>query len=357
MKVWKYSEMVAKLEGDIDLQDETFILPNELAGYFNEAIQEAEAEIHGTREDYFLTSMPVPLVTGLGTYSYPPDIYIRKIRGIVYANGTIIYPVKKIKTMHEFTQIAMTTYFGPNDEYRHYEQNTAPGQDQIVIFPTSRETAILPQANPTQPTLAFTPMLLWYLRTAQRIPLLGEFMDLYESYILPAAVNTGTNVITLTKTTYVLGDVILFYPIAFPGGTAGLPSGLTASTLTQPTLYYVITTGTPGQIKVATSLANAVAGTAVVLGTTGSATGYFNVSFQMTNLVQQNLQVDIPEFATFIQQWVKCRCFEKEGDPRLSGATATLEQQRMQMVGTLAEMVVDLDTTIQGDFTHYQEMS
>lgn len=357
MKVWKYGEMVSKIEGDLDLQDETFILPNELTGYFNEAIQEAEAEIHGTREDYFLTSTPVPLVTGLDTYSYPNDIYIRKIRGIVYANGTIIYPVKKIKSWHEFTQISMTQQFGLSDWYRHYERNSAPGQDAIVIFPVSRETAILPQANPTQPLSAFTPMLLWYLRTAQRIPLIGEFMAYFETYILPTAVNTGTNAITLTKTTYVTGDVIEFFPHAFPGGTAGLPSGLTASTLTQPVLYYVITTGTPGVIKVATSLANAVAGTAVTLTSTGSATGYFNIDFQMTTLIQQNLQVDIPEFATFVMQWVKCRCFEKEGDPRLQGATATLEQQRVQMVGTLAEMVVDLDTTIQGDFSHYQEMS
>lgn len=349
MKVWQYQEMVNKLEGDMDLQDETFIQPNELIGYFNEAIQEAEAEIHGTREDYFLKSVPLPLATGVATYSYPDDIYIRKIRGIVYANGTIIYPVKKIKTWHEFTQIAMTTYFGPNDEYRHYEQNVGPGNDQIVLFPTSRETAILPQISPNS---SFTPMILWYLRNAQRIPIVGEFIPNYETFILPANFNIVTNVVTLVTTTYVTGDVIQFISKAAPGGTAGLPSGLTANTN-----YFVILTGTPGQIKVATTLANAVAGTAVVLGSTGSTTGYCNVSFQATMLIINQLLIDIPEFATFIMQWVKCRCMEKEGDPRLSGATATLEQQRMQMVGTLTEMVVDLDTTLQGDFTHYQEMS
>ena len=350
MKVWTYLEMKTKVIGDLDLQDESFIQPDEMIGYFNEAIQEAEAEIAGTKEEYFLSQYNFPVVAGVSVYQLPPDIYINKIRRIVYSNGPLIYEVKKIKEWRKFTEIALTANFGPNDWYRYFIQNISPGNMQFVLFPASRETAILPQQ--TGQTTGFTPLIFWYMRNANRIPVHGEFVQRYETYLQQAQVNTGTSVITLKNTTYVTGDQVQLSPVAFPGGTAGLPAPLAAGTT-----YYVITTGTPGQIKLATTAALAAAGTNITLTTTGSATGYFNLSIAATDLIINVQLVDVPEFATFVMQWVKCRCFEKEGDPRLQGVVSTLEQQRKQMVDTLTEMIVDNDTTIELDYTHYQEMS
>lgn len=341
-----------KVIGDLDLQDETFIPFNELVGYFNEAIGEAEAEIHGTREDYFLKSYSFPCALGVNSYSLPDDIYINKIRGFVYSNGTIIYDIKRIRAWREFNNIALTQSFGPNDDYRYIIQNTSPGNIQLLLVPKARETAVLPQLNPSTPASWFTPMVLWYLRNAQRIPITGEFIVDWEQYVIPTAVSTGAGTLTLAQTTYVTGDQIKLFPFAAPGGASGLPSPLVAGTI-----YYVITTGTLGVIKLATSAANAAAGTNITLTTTGSSTGYFNLYYSATQNVINAMLVDIPEFATFLMQWVKCRCMEKEGDPRLTGAVQTLEQQRKQMVDTLTEMVVDIDTEIQPDFTHYQEMS
>lgn len=66
--------------------------------------------------------------------------------------------------------------------------------------------------------------------------------------------------------------------------------------------------------------------------------------------------VDIPEFYTFIIQFMKCRCLEKEGsDPRLPQAAAILEHQREMMVSTLSNRVPDDDNTIIPDMTHYFE--
>lgn len=349
MKNWTYLEQKNKVIGDLDLQDESFIQPDEMIGYFNEAITEAEAEIHDTREDYFLKSFYLPCAVNQDTYSLPGDIFANKIRGFVYSNSTIIYDIKRIRTWHEFNQIAMTASFGPNDDYRSYITNAGPGQTKLILSPKSRETAILPQISPAS---QFTPMILWYLRNAQRIPIHGEYIVDWETFILPANVNIATDVITLVQTLYVTGDQVMLAPFPAPGGVLGLPAPLKVNTV-----YFVITTGTAGQIKLATTLANAVAGTAIDITTTGSATGYFNVYVAATDTYINQMIVDIPEFATFVMQYVKCRCFEKEGDPRLTGATATLEQQRMQMVSTLQEMYVDNDNEIQADFTHYQEMS
>lgn len=66
---------------------------------------------------------------------------------------------------------------------------------------------------------------------------------------------------------------------------------------------------------------------------------------------------DIPEFANFIMQYVKVRCYEKEGHVNTSKAMEDLEQQRAQMQSTLANMVPDDDNTIEPDFSSYEEMS
>lgn len=358
MKIWTYLEQKTKIIGDCDLQDEEFVQTDEMIGYFNEAISEAEAEIHGIREEYFLKSSFIPVVVGQDTYPYPDDIYIRKIRRIVYSNGTIIYEVKKLKELSKFKDIALTTQFGPNDDYRHYSINPAPGQDAIVLLPKSRDTAILPQVLLGN-SAPFTPQILWYMRCAQRVPIHNEYVKNWEQFILPQAITPtgppGGNVIQLNQTGYANGDQVQFFPFAAPGGSAGLPAPLVPGVT-----YFVIPVGpqTPGLVQLASTAQQAATGISdIILTNTGSATGYFNVSIAATDAIIDSTIIDIPEFATFIMQWVKCRCFEKEGDPRLTAAVSTLEQQRAQMVGTLKEMVIDTDTEIEADFTHYQEMS
>ena len=357
MKTWTYLEQSTKIMEDCDLQDEAFVQGNEMIGYFNEAISEAEAEIHGTREEYFLKKTYLPTVVVQNQYSYPEDIYIRKVRGIVYSNGTIIYDIKKLKTWHKFNNIALTEQFGPNDDYRWYSTNDGPGSDHIILLPESRETTILPQVLLGN-SAPFTPHILWYMRCAQRIPILGEFIKYWEQYILPTAVNpsggTGTNTIQLNQTQYVLGDQVQFFPHAAPGGLAGLPTPLMPNT----TYFVIPVPGQPGLVQLASTLLQAQTGIPDILLTNqGSLTGYFNVSVAATLPYINETIIDIPEFATFIMQWVKCRCFEKEGDPRLTGAISTLDQQREQMIDTLKEMVIDNDSEIEADFTHYQEMS
>ena len=348
MKVWTYLEQKTKIVGDCDLQDEQFIQSDEMIGYFNEAISEAEAEIHDTREEYFLTKQFIPSVINVNSYALPANIYANKIRGFVYTNGTIIYDIKKLKIWHKFTKVEYADRFGTQDDYQYYVTNDSPGNVALIITPPPRETSILPQLAVGN----FQPFKLWYFRGASRIPVHGEYIPNFETYIIPSNVNIGTDVITLLQTTYLTGDQIKFTPVAAPGGASGLPAPLVANTV-----YFVITTGTPGQIKLATTAANAAAGTAIDLTTTGSSTGYFNVSIAAQDTLINAILVDIPEFSTFVMQWVKCRCFEKEGDPRLGGAVGTLEQQRKQMVDTLTEMIIDADTEVEADFTHYQEMS
>lgn len=336
MKIWTYSEARTKILEDLDLQDQTFILSNELIGYFNEGVEEAESEILKIDEDYFLTSFFIPLVQGQIAYDYPYNIYAYKLRGIEYSNATQIYPIKKFRRKNKFDNMAYAQQYGSSDDYRWFHTNDSAGAAKINLQPAARETAIVPPlANP------FTPVTGWYIRHANRIPRLGEYIPRYDSIVASTSINIGTDVITVAST-FVTGDAVKLTT------TATMPGGLVSGTI-----YYAIASGT--SLKLATTLQLALAGTAIDITSTGSGVLYISIAANQT--IVDNTLIDIPEFTKFVIQWAKCRCFEKEGDPRLSGATDTLTQQRNQMVSTLTEAQPDDENLVEPDMTAYDEMT
>lgn len=227
---WTWKEIKDKVRRDLDLIEETFISSDEMLGYANEAIDEAEAEIHAIYEDYFLTSSAVSLVSGTSEYSLPSDIYAHKIRGIVYTSGDIIFQVPRIRDWNKFLKMAHETQYPDTTRYCYIIKNaSAASGPKIVLFPQARETSS-------------TVMTVWYLRNAN-------------------------------------------------------------------------------------------------------------------HLVDDDSICDIPEFVNFVIQFIKARCYEKEGHPNGDMAIGVLERQRKLMVETLTEMVPDGDSTIEMDLTSYEEMN
>lgn len=362
MKIWLYSEMKQKVLNDNDLQDETFVSPNELAGYFNEAIEECAGEIHEMNKDYFKTKFYVPIVSGTSSYDLPFNIFGNKIRGLIYANGSQIYSIKRFRRRFEFEDIAFTDQYGSADDYRYLLVNHRPGQATLEFHPAPRETAILPPS-----ASAFTPVILWYLRSAARVPMVtfnglaAEFCN--PELIAPSQVDATANTIQTYSGTTTYGIPQQGVAGAYPGSVALAtgdsvqvqpgPAGTLPSPLVAGTTYYVIALGS-GLIKLATSAANATAGTAIDLTTTG--TVYMIMTVAATAAIQNATLIDIPEHSKFIMQWVKCRTISKE-DPRLETELATLVAMKKDMIDGLSNSVPDDDDQIQGDFSHYGEMS
>lgn len=73
---------------DLDLEEEVWVNDAELNRWINEAIKNAEAQIHTLYEDYFLVEAD-PIAISLGEYliDYPSDIYANKIRKIIFTDG------------------------------------------------------------------------------------------------------------------------------------------------------------------------------------------------------------------------------------------------------------------------------
>lgn len=335
MKIWTYAEARQKLQEDLDLQDQIFVQSNELIGYFNEGIEEAETDILKIDEDYFLTSQPIPLVAGVSAYPYPYNMVAFKERGIIYANGSIIYDVKRFRRRNKFENLAFANQYAFGDDYRWFHTHDTAGAAKINIIPPSRETAIVPPtAGP------FTPMVIWYIRHADRVPRLGEYIPQYEQ-VLPVAVDIALETITVGQT-YVTGDQVKL------GSTVSVPGGLTAGTI-----YFVISGS--NTIKLATTLQNAMAGTAINLTTQG--VGVITLSIAANQSIIDNTLIDIPEFTKFVIQWAKVCCLNKDGDPRYNAEMAKLSQQREQMNSTLSEIQQDDENTIEPDFSAYTEMA
>ena len=283
MKVWTVLEARTKIINDFSLQDEAFISYDELSGYLNDAINNAESEIMLTNGEYFLTSGYLPSATGVEVYQLPDNIYANKIRGFIYSNGSLIYPIKQYRRKQKFINQAFTEEYGASDFYRYTLINDYPGQSQLRMRPASREQAVMPPlANP------FTPHILWYYRTCTRVPYTGEFCN--PEVLAATQFNTSTNAITVNSgnqtygiasqgvagcfpgsINYITGDQVQFKPGV--GGT--LPSGLT-----QGTVYFVIATSAT-QISVATTLANALANTPVSLGSQGTVSSIMTVAAEV----------------------------------------------------------------------------
>lgn len=161
MKIWTFAEVNQKVRADLDMQEEDFVTPDEMVGYVNEAIHEAESEILKISEDYFLKSAPLTFVLGQDLYDLPADIYGQKIRGIIYSNGSIQYSIRRIRGMNKFDVLTMIQQYGINDDYMYFLINATAGvQNKILIAPTSRDVG--PFAT------------MWYIRSAGRIQTAAE---------------------------------------------------------------------------------------------------------------------------------------------------------------------------------------
>lgn len=168
MKYWTWAEIRTKIEDECDLEDEDFVGTDELLSYANEAIDEAEAEIHGLYEDYFLKKVDIPVVLNDEFLSIPdemPDIYADKIRRIIFTAGSSTYTVNRMKDWKKFEQKAANDNSQSSDLYQYFIVNSTPGNPQIMFTPKIRESGT---------------MTVWYLRNANRLEETTDVCDIPE---------------------------------------------------------------------------------------------------------------------------------------------------------------------------------
>lgn len=136
-----YAAAKAKVEQDLDLEEEVFIQDSEMLAYFNDALREAEKEVLTIYEDYLLDKTYLPLVLGQSSYSLPAGILANKIRGIVYSQNNIIYEFTRIRDKRKFLEIELLKNANPTDYYKYYVLNSSSGGIKLELVPESKETS------------------------------------------------------------------------------------------------------------------------------------------------------------------------------------------------------------------------
>lgn len=163
MRVWTYGEALDLVQDEFDMKEETFIADDEYVGFFNKAIQKAAGDIYklGVEDEYFQDEAPLALVSGTASYAMPANIYGHKIREIVYANGSEIYEVKRVRRMNKFVKEAVINQEARDSYYRYRIKNSsALTGPRIVLVPPSRITSN-------------SVMTVYYMREAAFIPLVS----------------------------------------------------------------------------------------------------------------------------------------------------------------------------------------
>jgi hypothetical protein len=158
---------------ETDTEGEEFVQPQEILDYFNDAIREALAHIQklGLEDDYFQKSVKLDLTVGLTELDLPADIYAAKIRGLIYATPSLVYPIHRIKGKDKFEQIQnLLQTPGTNAYYQYDLENASPTTGfKIKLYPISYEA--IPQA-----------ITLNYVRTVVPIVLDTDLVDIPEFY-------------------------------------------------------------------------------------------------------------------------------------------------------------------------------
>jgi hypothetical protein len=168
MKLWTYEELAAKVERDLATEEELFVQPEELMGYFNEAVDRAEQEVLTLYEDYFLTKTPLTLIQGTQEYDLPSDIYANKIRRVLYVNGTTVYTINRIRDWKKFEMFSEINAQSSAEDYMYMLYNpTAGSQAKFLLLPASREAG------------AF--VTIWHLRNANLFTDDDDVLDIPES--------------------------------------------------------------------------------------------------------------------------------------------------------------------------------
>lgn len=228
MRVWTWDEIKTKIQRDLDLEDEDFITEEELLGYANEAIDQAEQEVMGIYEDYLLADSNLALVSGTSLYALPDDIYAHKIRAVLYSDGSKWYPVRRLHKLEEIQLLEGSHITNSSNDYYHYIiMNEAGVGPRLRLIPTAQETS---SSN----------VKLFYIREANR-------------------------------------------------------------------------------------------------------------------LEEDDDTMDIPEATNFVLQYMKLRCYEKEGHPNQVKAINDLEREKEKLIETLSNMVPDEDNRLLADYSFYRD--
>lgn len=155
------------VKSELDLEDEDFIDETELTAFINQAVREAEAEIHklGLEDQYFRSSADLGLTSGTGSYSPPSDMYADKIIRIQYDSSDRMFEIERLRGVDALEEFHWLRRYGTNTSfYKYMLKNTAASGRKIELAPAAYETNSY--------------ATVWYIRHAKELSATSDVCDI-----------------------------------------------------------------------------------------------------------------------------------------------------------------------------------
>jgi len=301
MEYKTYGELKLRAQERIDTEDETFIVPNELLRYCQEAVDMCEARIHdmGIADKYFETVAPLVLKSGYSDYQLPANIYANKILRIIWNRSNDIYEIKRLTREKRYTDSVLIDRYSTPDLLTYRIYNNDPS-----VKPVIRMTP--------RPTFT-TPQVVRNVATTISSNLLVVDVDV-------AGISVGN---------FVSGD--------------GIPNGTIVEAISGLNVYLS---------------ANCTATEAVVSATFTSPDVLIFYVRNANNPVDDDSIIDVPEFYNYIVQYMVVESLKKDvGNPRIEQEMIKLDWLEEQMITTLSAMIEDQEDKIEIQNNFEEEMS
>lgn len=296
-----YTNIKDFVQKKLDLQEESFITPEELLLYCEEAIKYCEAEIHklNIEDQYFVSQAALPLTSGKSDYDMPTNIYANKILRAVLVTGSDIYTIRRITKRDRFEESELIKKYSSSSRSLEYMlvNNDARVGTRFRLYPTPTESAVV--TSVTGNLTIGSPI----------VTSIGSTTGIAEGYFL-----TGNNIALGTRVKSVDSST----QITLNSNAIATEVGASLVATEAKVVVWFIR---KASIPVAT-------------------TDY----------------IDFPEFWNFIAQHMIVECLKKElGNPRVEIEKMKLEELKAQVVGTLSNMVPDQFDELERDMSSYSE--
>lgn len=136
-----FGQLAQDVREDTDSIEQDFITDSLMRQYFNDAVDRIEADIQKYElDDYFLAYRDFPYQAGMREISLPRDIYIHKVRSLVfYEAGVDVYTLRRLRNLGKFEvmglyEVSQSTNYSQLSYFLTNEIDVGP---KILLTPTN----------------------------------------------------------------------------------------------------------------------------------------------------------------------------------------------------------------------------
>ena len=175
-ETWTLSDLINRVNKDLDLEAETFYRPALMTDAVNSAITDVEKIVINQFNDYLLAYQDYTIAADQELLTLPTDLYMFRIRGIYYKRSGFDTIQNTDDEIYKIRKISLEDIMNVNtrDSYKYRLFNNASSGQEIQLYPPVRSD-----------DAGTAKIRIFYIRHFARLSDLTDVLDVpYPEYIL-----------------------------------------------------------------------------------------------------------------------------------------------------------------------------